>query len=287
MRVEWHNHDRLLVALFLACLVHAVLILGVSFDFPKPKSLQKSLDIVLVRNPTEKAPEKADFLAQENQQGGGEAHEKIIPKATPLPRQGSGEERHKPLPEQKPVQAAKPKPVLKQANSEKKVAADRGEQDQADAEQPRLSSETLSQQIADLSTELYSKSLQAQANQPRIAYINSVNAHRYKAAAYEAAWQEKVERIGNLNYPEEARRRNLSGSLILAVGIKPDGSVYSIKVRQPSGEAVLDEAAKEIVKLAAPFAPFPDELKKDYDVLVITRTWRFSADNRMVTGASP
>ncbi len=286
MRVDFHNHDRLLVALFVAGVLHALLILGVSFDFPKPKPSQKSLDIVLIQSPSAKPPEKADYLAPEHQLGGGTAKQKAVPKtAPPAPQQGVGEEPLRPSLESKPAPAAKigPKPKLVQKLSEKKVPADVGEEDRVEAEQPRLMAESLSQQIAEISTEI-NKSQEIQASQPKIAYINSVNAYRYKAAAYEAAWQQKVERIGNLNYPDEARRKNLSGSLTLAVGIKPDGSVYSIKVRHSSGEAVLDEAAQRIVRLAAPFAPFPDELRQQADVLVITRTWRFSIDNRVETG---
>ncbi len=283
MRIDWHNHDRLLICLFLAGVFHAVVILGLSFDFPRPKPIAKSLDIVLVQSPSQKAPEKADFLAPENQFGSGEATEKAAPKMAPAPLQGEGKLPHKPAHEQKPTPATKIRPVLKQAKSEKEVVQETGKDATVDEAPPRLSAESLSQQIAEVSTE-FNKSLQNQAKQPRVAYINSVNAHRYKAAAYEAAWQEKVERIGTLNYPDEARRKKLSGSLILAVGLRPDGSIYSIKLRQSSGEPVLDQAAERIVHLAAPFAPFPEELKQEFDVLIITRTWRFSVDNRLETG---
>jgi len=286
MRVDFHNHDRLLVALFVAGLAHALLILGVSFEFPKSKPIEKSLDIVLVKTPSSKAPEKADYLAPEHQLGSGEAKQKAIPKAAPAPQHGLGEDLRKPaLEQQKPVPVVKatPKPKLTQEKSDKKVAADTGDDQPVEAEPPRLTAATLSQQIAELSTEL-NQSQQTQAKQPKVVYINAVSAHKHKAAAYEHAWQQKVERIGNLNFPDEARRKNLSGSLTLAVGVKQDGSVYSIKVRESSGEPVLDEAAQRIVRLAAPFAAFPDELKQEADVLVITRTWQFTIGHRMETG---
>lgn len=282
---DWRSHDRLTIALLLAAILHAVLILGVGFEMPKPEKIQQSLDIVLVQSPTERAPEKAEFLAPEHQVGGGEGKEKAAPRSIPEPRRSVAEKAARPSPEQQQtaVEKASARPVLKQQASEKKVDIDRGAEDKAEPETPRLSAEALSRQIAELSSEL-NKSRVDQALQTRIAYINSVNAHRFKAAAYEAAWQEKVERIGNLNYPDEARRKNLSGSLILAVGIRQDGSIYSIKVRQSSGEPVLDDAAQRIVRLAAPYAAFPEELKREADVLVITRTWRFSVDNRVETG---
>ncbi len=285
MRVDFHNHDRLLVALFAAGLFHALLILGVGFDFPKPAPVQKSLDIVLVQNPSSKEPEKADYLAPHNQFGSGTAKQKAVPKAAPpTPQQGIGENPLAPALEQQPEPVAKtgPKPKLMQERSEKKVQADVGEEDRVEVEQPRLTAESLNQQIAELSMEL-NQSQELQAKEPRVVEINAVSAHRYKAAAYEAAWQQKVERIGNLNFPDEARRKKLSGRVTLAVGVKPDGSVYNIKLRQSSGQPVLDEAAQRVVRLAAPFAPFPEELKQQADVLVITRAFCFAIDNRVET----
>ena len=285
MRIDVHNHDRLLVALLLAGIVHAVLILGVSFKFPRPKPVEKSLDIVLVKTPSAQAPAQADFLAPEHQLGSGAAKEKAVPRTAPEPRAGIGQELRPSALEEKraPKALAAPRPKLTQAKAEKKIAADTGEERPAEAEPPRLDAAALSQQIAELSERL-NLSQQTEAKGPRTVYINAVSAHKHKAAAYEAAWQQKVERIGNLNYPDEARRKNLAGSLTLAVGIQQDGSIYSIKVRESSGEPVLDQAAQRIVRLAAPFAAFPEELKQEADVLVITRTWRFSSGHRMETG---
>ena len=131
---------------------------------------------------------------------------------------------------------------------------------------------------ADLS---HSQEIERQSQ--KIVYVKELRAHKPIAAAYEQAWQEKVERIGNLNYPEQARKEKISGSLTLAVAIRPDGGLYSIKVLQSSGQVVLDEAARNIVNLCAPFAPFPEELKKDVGILVITRTWRFLNDYHLET----
>lgn len=122
---------------------------------------------------------------------------------------------------------------------------------------------------------------QAEMLRTKIIYAKDLRTHRLVVAAYEQAWQEKIERIGNLNFPDEARRDKLSGGLVMAVGIKPDGSVYSIQVQQSSGHAVLDDAARHIVGLAAPFAPLPEEILEEVDVLVITRTWRFDSNYRL------
>jgi protein TonB len=127
--------------------------------------------------------------------------------------------------------------------------------------------------LASLNSELQQK-LQTHAKRPRQKYI-SANTQEYRYAAYMEAWRAKVERIGNINYPDEARQRKLSGALLLDVALRPDGSVIEILVRRSSGHKVLDDAAVRIVELAAPFAPFPEDIAREVDVLHVTRTWKF------------
>ncbi len=116
--------------------------------------------------------------------------------------------------------------------------------------------------------------LENRANRPRTKYV-SATTQEFKYAAYMEAWRAKVERIGNLNYPDAARQGKLSGALLLDVALKPDGSVLEIIVRRSSGHKVLDAAAVRIVELASPFAPFPDEIRREVDILHVTRTWKF------------
>jgi TonB family protein len=149
---------------------------------------------------------------------------------------------------------------------------------------PAFSASLLSQQIAEVSADIY-RQRSDEMRDKKIVYATEVKTNRLVVAAYEQAWQEKVERIGNLNYPDEARRDKLSGTLMLTVGIKPDGSVYSVQVQQPSGHEALDNAARNIVRLAAPFAPLPREIRDEVDILVITRTWRFDSNYRLETRA--
>lgn len=146
----------------------------------------------------------------------------------------------------------------------------------------RLSSASLSQQIADVTADL-NRHRDQDLHSRKIVYLKDLQEHKALATAYEQAWQDKVERIGNLNYPEQARKEQITGSLTLAVAIRPDGSLYSIRVLRSSGQPVLDEAAKNIVQLSAPFAPFPDDLEKEAGILVITRTWRFLNDHHLET----
>ena len=124
--------------------------------------------------------------------------------------------------------------------------------------------------------------VQAYAQRPRRKWITA-RTREHKFAAYMEAWRAKVERLGNLNYPDEARRRRLSGSLLLDVSLKRDGSIDDIVLRRSSGKKVLDDAAVRIVRLAAPYGKFPASFTKDVDILHIERTWRFTAENRLGT----
>ena len=135
-----------------------------------------------------------------------------------------------------------------------------------------LDASLLAQQVADLGHS-YTQQRIDKAREKRIVYVKNTNKDRYEATAYERACWEKIERIGKLNYPDAARGKDLSGSLRIAVGINQDGSVYSVRILQSSGEQVLDQAAMHIVRLAAPFAPLPVALSQQVDVLVITGVW--------------
>ena len=120
-----------------------------------------------------------------------------------------------------------------------------------------------------------SRTWQEYQKRPRHKFLNA-RTQEYKYAAYMDAWRAKVERIGNLNYPEEAKRLHLTGNLLLDVALNADGSINNLAIRRSSGQKVLDDAAIRIVELAAPFAPFPPEIRADTDVLHITRTWKFN-----------
>jgi periplasmic protein TonB len=135
--------------------------------------------------------------------------------------------------------------------------------------------------MASLDAELQQK-LELRARRPRRKFI-SASTKEYRFAAYMEAWRAKVERVGNINYPDEARRNDLSGSLLLDVAINPDGSVREITVRRSSGKKVLDDAAVRIVELAAPFARFPDDFLKEIDILHVTRTWKFLNSDRFAS----
>jgi len=275
------NNDSLLIALFLAAVVHVVIGLGINFTAPHPEQVSRSIDITLVNMPTQKAPEQAQLLAQENQIGAEEQSRK----QEPPPQQLSSQDDSHAKPIQKnasePSEPSAAKKLITQKKAEKKIvtANKKPETGQHTEKRPQLTAEMLQQQIAQLGTEI--RLNQQTAEQTKIKFVDSVSTHKYVAAQYMKDWEDKVERTGNLNYPEVAAKKNFSGTLTMDVGIKADGSIYSIRINQSSGNPELDEAAKKIVRMSAPFAPLPGDLRKELDVLVITRVWKFSDESGM------
>lgn len=280
------SNDTLLLALFVAAVAHAMIILGVNFTAPKPEQINKSIEITLVNIPAEKPPQQADFLAPENQQGTGEKTEKSLPPEKQLPSIGA--DAAEPAVASRPKEAKTPpvKPVLTQQRAAQKiqtVSKPVPETHEQQESHHTLSPEALATQIAQLGAEIRNKAPGTEAT--RIKFINAVSAHKYLAAQYIHDWQTKVERTGNLNYPEAARKKGFTGKLVMDVGIKPDGSIYSIRISRPSGYPALDAAAKRIVRMSAPFAPLPQELLKELDVLVISRVWIFSDETGLSSAA--
>jgi protein TonB len=280
--------DRFALTLAVATLVHVGAILGVSFGVDPQERLQPStkLDIVLVQSHSPEPPEKAQVLAQANQQASGrsEAADRPANPVTPLiPVKGTGEapvrsEASTPKPQTRP----KPQVVARKTSAH--TVAVTTDKPESRSKNYRSADELLqrSLEIARLSAQLEDEQ-RRYAQRPRIHTIDSVSAKSAVEASYVTAWIRKVERVGNLNYPDEARRRKLGGALILNVLIDNDGKVLDIELATTSKHAVLDAAAKRIVELASPFAPFPQEMRNAYDQLMITRTWVFFSDSRMVT----
>ena len=290
--------DRLGPALLAAAIAHLILIFGVSFTPPpRPEPGRSTLDIVLVATKNEKPPEKADFLAQANQDGGGDTDSRERPSA-PLVAPFTVPEATIPAsvpptpPPEPAAQLPEPeRPVLTQEQADRQVSPEVAERRSPQPtparppERPReatppaprnVSADVLvarSLEMASLNAEIDRK-LKAYAERPVRKFINA-RTREYKYAAYMEAWRAKVERVGNLNYPDEARRQKLAGHLLLDVAINPDGTVSDIQLRRSSGHKVLDDAAIRIVRTAAPFPPFPKDIEQEVDILHIERTWQF------------
>ncbi len=276
------NNDSLLIALFIATVIHIVLVLGMNFTTPQPEKINKSIDITLVNTPEKKEPKKANFLAQENQLGSGAKPKKPEPPPQKLPSKGNSQVKQIKKIEPEESKPKEPQKIITQQKSEKKlVTASKTAIVSQPEKRPQLTAESLQQQIAQLGTEI--RQSKPSADQTKIKFVDSVSAHKYVAAQYMKDWERKVERTGNLNYPEAATKKNFSGTLTMDVGINADGSIYSIRISRSSGNPALDEAAKKIVRMSAPFAQLPLELRKELDVLVITRVWKFSDESGLVT----
>lgn len=269
--------DRLALTLFLAAAFHALIILGIGFSVPyhKPRAHSPMLDITVVRQPSTKAPKDPDYLANVNQDGTGNTNKKV--------------------PAQPKKVAAMPPPAPSRATPRTPPAVMTAPQsDRQVAERARLSKATpparhpsasaligKSMQLVQMDPQI-SQPLRAYSQHERQTYI-SARTRAYKYAAYMDAWIRKIERVGNLNYPDKARREQLSGNVLLDVALNPDGTIRNITLLRSSGHKVLDDAAIRIVHLAAPFAPFPPDIRKNTDVLHITRTWEFRDDQQMST----
>ncbi len=284
-----YEADRFGVMLIIALAIHVILIFGISFGGFKVEREDKvipSLEVTLVNSRSDEAPADADYLAQANQKGGGNIEEKHRPETSfvPLiPVDAVNMVMPTPptiaTPEQKKASA---KELMTQKVAEEKISADKEPEEVAKTSEVSVAELiTQAKAIASIDAQL-GNSLQAFAKMPRHKFITAAT-KEYKYASYMEGWRQKVEKIGNLNFPEEAKRRNLSGSLILDVAINADGSIKHISVLRSSGYKLLDDAAARIVNLAAPYAAFSQDLLKDTDILHITRTWRFLGNETMTT----
>ena len=288
LRLIMASNDRVLgAALGFSILFHAAL-LAIHFRMPDAqrwKPANQPLEVVLVNAKTRDRPVRADVLAQANLDRGGNVDERRRAR-TPLPvteprspgkdlaaaqrrmRELEAQQQHL-LAQTRESSTHVPKEAARQAPTDEPAAQPSG-RDLADL---ALAAMRLQAQI--------DKRIDEYQKRPRKQFIGA-NASEYRFAQYEEDWRIKVERIGSLNYPPEARGK-LYGNLRLTVTIRPDGSVESIELDRTSGLKVLDAAAFKIVRMATPFAAFPPNIRRDTDLLVITRTWFFGQGDKIWT----
>lgn len=267
--------------LLFSLLLHGVVILGITFDAEKPKPSVPTLDVTLVDVANQEQPDKADFLAQASNAGGGDQDKAARPSEPvsgplPTPNQGLTAE---PKEAQAPAPTERTPAQLLTTAGETGFAVDTTREQDEQKERPvPVSDEDVQRKLemAKLSAEVREQS-QAYAKRPKKKFISS-NTREYVYAAYMKGWVGRVERVGNLNYPDEARRQGVYGELVLTVGLNRDGTIKSMDVIKSSGHKLLDEAAQRIVRLAAPFPALPTD-KTRVDELYITRTWQFLPGN--------
>jgi protein TonB len=274
------------LALGLSILLHAVA-LSIHFKLPdiiRDKYILPPLEVVLVNSKTRAKPVKADVRAQANLDGGGNTDENRRAK-TPLPvlkEAGSGADAKRAARRVQELEARQLKMMTRlQAAKSVTTAEQPKPASAAEAPQPQVSGQELATSalaIARMEAQI-SRQTEEYNKRPRKKNIGA-RAEEYRFAQYVEDWRLKVERIGNLNYPDGARGR-VYGSLVLTVSIKADGSLDKIEVDRSSGYQILDRAAERIVKMASPYAGFPANIKRDTDILVITRTWTFAPGDKL------
>jgi len=267
--------DRLSFALFLVAALHVAIILGISFVLPEPREATRSLEVTLAQFQSQEVSLEADFLAQADQEGSGnlDAAQEMTSDRPSHDDAAVLADAFEPAP-----------PIAKEGSDTRSITSTRSPFRVQDSEaviaEPEASpdlrdvmlrrAQALSSLDARQSTEV-----QQDARGPRVRRITSASTRTAVEAAYVNAWRNKIETIGNLNYPAQARRHSLEGDLRLLVEIDASGALRHVRILDSSGSAVLDEAAMRIVRLGAPYLPFPEAMRRDAEILQIVRTWQF------------
>ncbi len=309
--------DFFTLALLVSAILHVLIIAFVKFQPPALqffKDQMSALDVVLVNSKHHKRPKKADALAQANLDGGGNTSEdrklkSALPWQKNKPTDATFEHRSKALEKslaQAEAEANRKAERLAELDKQAKALMNQLQATHAIETNPTqktrptnpetgtLDSTTKALNTTDLmSSSLEMARLEAQINKQQDDYQKrpkrmsiGARAQEYRFAAYVESWRQKIERIGNLNYPEAARDQKIYGQLQLTVYIKSNGEVEKVEIRRSSGYPVLDNAAKHIVEMGSPYAPFPEDLRKEVDILDITRTWIFTKEDSLATKAS-
>jgi protein TonB len=285
-----HFNRRFQITLTASILVHLLVIAFVTFAVPDKSSVANNqpMEVVLVNAKSKTKPTKADVRAQHNLDGGGNTDADRRAKS-PLPVLRNDAQSSDLALAQKRVEQLEQEArrLMAQAKSKTEVTS-APPQTTPQAQPTPNTPPTLSEAEVQRSLNLQrleaavAKQWEAYQKRPRREFIGA-RAQEYRFARYVEDWRVKIERIGELNYPQSARDQKIYGSLLLSVSIKADGSVEKIELRRSSGHKVLDEAAMNIVRLAAPYAPFPADIAKDTDIIDISRTWRFTNSDRLQT----
>ncbi|PBJ82815.1 energy transducer TonB [Lysobacteraceae bacterium NML93-0399] len=274
---------RLGATLVLSLLVHGLVVLGIGFATEDAAPVMPTLDVILTETTSPLTQAQADFLAQASNQGGGEHEQTNRPREAQIgqvPQDSTGVA---------PMELRAQSPDAQPAPLDRVVASTRGDTT-LPAEDPTVQSDpsTLPRgpekierdlEMARLAAEIHMRS-ERYARRPKRKFV-SASTQEYAYAAYLRQWVDRVERVGNLNYPDEARRRQLAGELVISVAIRRDGSVERADIIRSSGTPLLDDAALNIARLAEPYPPLP-ATGDAVDVLHVTRTWNFLPGGALV-----
>jgi protein TonB len=282
------SRERFGFTVFLSACVHAIIILGVGFTYLEELNSEPALEITMAQYRSEFAPDEADFFAQENQIGSGALDSAAAP-STPFKSDFNADmiQEVAPVPQAQEIVneiEVQDIAVISSFQNEQKVQQ---QLDELEPEEDTLLSDQstpddLSLAIASLQAQL-DLQRQVYAKRPRKYTISSASTKKSHDALYLDSWRRRIEVVGNINYPNEARIQRLYGNLRMLVALFPNGEVSEIQILQSSGHSVLDQAAVQIVNMAAPFDPFPEAMRAEADILEIIRTWRFHEGNALTS----
>jgi protein TonB len=274
--------DKNILTFTLSVLFISALILGVVFTFEdqSDNNALPSLDVILSKQKSLLEPDKADYLAQNDQQGGGDSEKNVRPqnieKGIAADKQGYHlQEQVENTPS---VNEVKNTQLITTEKSDIKInsaVTAPNAKNQNENENKLL---TKNQKLAKLVNNL-SNRIEQYAKRPKSKYI-SASTKSFEFANYMQTWVKKIERVSNLNYPDEARKLGFVGTLIMTVGINSAGTIKDIKIIQSSGHKSIDDAAEHLVQLSGPFEAIPNN-KNKIEILYITRTWQFLPGNKL------
>jgi len=273
MSVQVSDFDRFSFTLFMALAAHAIFVLGITFAPEPPVKSAQTMEITLAQEENTEAPDKADFLAQVSQQGSGDQSEvkELTSPDQPVAAVEEDQPQTLPQPQASPQGSQAQQTVVETtAASPQKSTPDA--QEMGDDQSESVMEKSL--EMAALEAR-YEQQRQIYAKRPKVMRVTALSTLQSDSAWYVRNWIEKVTRVGNLNYPAEARQNQIRGTLQMLVSLRKDGSIKEISILESSGSRLLDDAAIRIVRLAAPFPPFPEAMKKNVDELEIIRTWSF------------
>ena len=280
------SRERFRFMIFLSACAHALLVLGVGFTYLTDANNEATIEVTLAQYRSQIQPDDADFIAQENQTGSGSQDEATVPSSPFLSDLNDADINEvRPAPEAQVLNETPEQPkltALSSINGEQVVSQQRDppEQEEKQALSEQSSSEEISLAIASLQAQLDLQQ-QAFARQPRKYTLSSASARKSHEASYLDSWRRRVEAVGNINYPVQARQQQVYGNVRMLIALNASGQISETRIIQSSGESLLDQAAVDIVNLAAPFEPFPEELKAEADILEIVRTFRFHEGNTL------
>jgi protein TonB len=276
-------NERLSATFVLSLLLHGMVVLGIGFALDDAAPVLPTLDVILTETTSPLTHKQADFLAQASNQGGGEHDKSNRPRDAQIGQLPQAESGVAPRPMQAQSPQAQPPPQARVVTSPRaEMRAPMPEATpQADETPLPRGQERIDRDLAmaRLAAEIHLRS-ERYAKRPKRKFV-SASTQEYAYAGYLRAWVDRVERVGNLNYPDEARRRRLAGTLVISVAIRRDGSVERAEIIQSSGTRLLDDAALRIARLAEPYPPLP-KTEENVDILHVTRTWNFLPGGELI-----